>query len=107
MKVYFSFIAILLTASCRNEPSAPGDIYVSGEYFYNFEYSHIIPDGKDVLWCVEGDMSKAQLPEGWGMSYVTVQGKLGPKGRYGNLGSCEHVFTLSRIIKISNMRGRD
>ena len=57
-------------------------------------------------WCLNGDMSKAELPEGWGTSQVTVQGTLGPKGRYGNLGSCTRVLTVTRLLSVDAMRNR-
>jgi hypothetical protein len=54
----------------------------SGEYFYNFEYAYLTPDGSNEQWCLKGDMSAAELPshDGKGAertSYVTVQGTLG------------------------------
>jgi hypothetical protein len=52
-------------------------------------------------------MSKAELPERWGVSHVTVQGILGAQGSYGNLGVCKRVLTVTKLIKASNMRGRE
>jgi hypothetical protein len=62
-------------------------IVVRGEYFYNFEFAYITPEGKNEQWCTKGDMSKAELPDGWGTTTVEVQGYLSPKGQYGNLGT--------------------
>ena len=87
---------------------APGTY--SGEYFYNFEFSSLFPDtNKDERWCVQGDMSKAELPakdsQGpWGFTQVVVQGTLGPVGSYGNLGACKRVLKVSKLISFSHMR---
>lgn len=43
----------------------------------------------------------------WGFSDVVVRGKLGPRGHYGNLGSCTHMFEVTELVKVSNMRGPD
>ena len=88
------------------------DPIYSGEYFYNFENSHLTPDGKDEAWCINaGVMSQAMLPATdvngqWGTSRVTVRGKLGPEGSYGGLGRCKRVLDVTEIIEVKDKRGR-
>jgi hypothetical protein len=89
----------------RQEPT------YSGEYFYNFENAFLTPDGKNEEWCLDGDMSKAELPAKdangpWGTSHVVVRGELGPQGHFGGLGRCERVLKVTELVKVSNMRGR-
>ena len=96
--------AVSCTALAKDDP-----IY-SGEYFYNFENSYLTPDGKNEAWCISSGMSKAMLPAAdtngqWGTSHVVVRGKLGPKGSYGGLGRCNRVLTLTKLVKVTNMRG--
>lgn len=103
-----AFLAITLTAGCASAPV--GETY-TGEYFYNFEWASFFPGGNlDERWCVEGDMSRAELPAmgevgPWGWSRVVVQGTLGPLGSYGNLGACKRILTVTKLVKVSNMRG--
>jgi hypothetical protein len=84
----------------------PKDPTFSGEYFYNFEFAYLIPDGQEVRWCIKGDMSRAELPERWGTSHVVVRGVLGPEGSYGNLGACKRILTVTQLVSVNNMRGR-
>lgn len=82
----------------------------SGEYFYNFEYAYLTPDGLNEQWCLKGNMSEAELPSSngkgaEGTSHVTVQGTLGPRGSYGNMGVCKRILTVTKLVKVSNMRG--
>lgn len=95
----------VLCAGCST--TSNGKNTYSGEYFYNFEFAYLIPADKNEKWCINGDMSGAELPERWGTSRVTVQGTLGPQGSYGNLGVCKRILTVAKLIKASNMRGRD
>ena len=103
-----ALLAIALTAGCAS--TSVGETY-TGEYFYNFEWASFFPDGNlDERWCVEGDMSRAELPAieesgPWGWSHVVVQGTLGPLGSYGNLGACKRILTVTKLVKVSNMRG--
>ena len=112
-KIHFCLaLTLALTAApgwTGSESKAP---VFRGEYFYNFENSHLTPDGKDEAWCINSNMSKAMLPansrgEQWGTSYVVVRGKLGPEGRFGGLGRCKRVLEVTEIIEVKNMRGRD
>ena len=102
-------LAVTLSmAACASTPRGP--VVYSGEYFYNFENAVLTPDDTDVRWCVQGDMSKAELPAEdasgrWGTSHVVVRGTLGPSGHYGNLGSCERVLSVTKILKVSDMKG--
>lgn len=103
-------VAVLLVAACASVPS--GQAAYSGEYFYNFENAVFTPDGKEARWCIRGDMSMAELPAAdvsgpWGTSHVVVQGTLGPLGHYGNLGSCERELVVAKILKVSDMKGRE
>jgi hypothetical protein len=103
-------LAVAIAAGCASSPAY--DTY-SGEYFYNFEWASFFPDGnEEERWCVKGDMSEAELPAThvsgpWGTSHVVVQGTVGPLGSYGNLGACKRVLTVTKLIKVSNMRGRE
>ncbi|WP_458071776.1 hypothetical protein [Rhodanobacter sp. BL-MT-08] len=104
------FAIVLLTTACAG--LSQRQTTYSGDYFYNFEYASFFPDGKDVRWCVNGDMSKAELPAKdangpWGTSHVIVQGTLGSSGHYGNLGACKRILTVTKILKVSNMRARE
>ena len=101
-------VALVLLAGC---PSLSQDSTYSGEYFYNFENAYLTPDGKSEEWCLDGDMSKAELPAKdpngpWGTSHVVVRGKLGPEGHFGQLGMCERVLTVTSVVRVTNMRGR-
>jgi hypothetical protein len=92
--------------------SLPQDPTYGGEYFYNFENAYLTPDGKNEEWCLHGDMSRAELPaQGpsgrWGTSHLIVRGKLGPEGHFGQLGMCERVLTVTSIVKVTDMRGRE
>ena len=100
-------LCVLSLALCAGCASLPASTHTyTGEYFYNFENAVLTPIGTRERWCLNGDMSKAELPEGWGTSQVTVQGTLGPKGRYGNLGSCTRVLTVTRLLSVDAMRNR-
>lgn len=94
----------LLLNACATTPTVDGTY--SGSYFYNFEFAVLTPQGMDERWCVDGDMSSAELPEGWGTSEVVVQGVIGPLGRYGNLGSCKRVIKVTKVLEVRNRRGR-
>ena len=100
----------LSVSACASLPSGPR-VY-GGEYFYNFENAVFTPDGTNARWCIQGDMSQAELPAAdasgpWGTSHVVVQGTLGPAGHYGSLGSCERVLAVTKILKVSDMKGRE
>lgn len=43
--------------------------------------------------------------EPWGMSHVVVRGRVGALGKYGGLGRCNRVLTVSALVEVSNMRG--
>lgn len=101
----FQVLALLLAATTG--AAAKDEIAYSGEYFYNFEFAYLTPDGKSEQWCIKGDMSRAERPDRWGTSRVIVEGTLGPEGRYGNLGVCKRILTVSRLVKVVNMRGRE
>ena len=120
-------LATCLAASCgSSEPIVPSETIVvdlpppieesdstyRGTYFYNSEAAHITPEGLDERWCTYGDMSKAELPPNhpngpWGLSDVSVRGRLGPRGRYGGLGACDHILYVTEVLEVSNMRGPD
>jgi hypothetical protein len=84
-----------------------------GEYFYNFENSYFVPDGKSESWCINAAlMAKAMLPATdangqWGTSHVKVRGTLGPKGSYGGLGRCSHILSVTELVDVGKMRGRE
>jgi len=100
-------VALLLgVGAVASAYAAEKAITVRGEYFYNFEYAYITPDGKSERWCVKGDMSRAELPERWGTTTVEVAGSLGPEGKYGNLGACNRVLNVHRLLKAENLRGK-
>ena len=106
------FLVALSICALGCSAAPQGDPVYRGEYFYNFEYKYLVPDGLDEEWCLEGDMSKAELPAvestgPWGFSDVVVRGTLGPKGKYGNLGMCERVLTVTELPEVSNMRRAD
>lgn len=106
--IFFLICAMLI--GCATLPTHT-ETY-SGEYFYNFEHAYLTPDGQNEHWCLKGDMSKAELSshggEGpSGTSHVTVQGRLGPKGRYGNLGICKRILTVTKLLRVSNSRSNN
>jgi uncharacterized protein YceK len=100
-------IALLFSLTGCASVGAKVDTY-SGEYFYNFEYAYLTPDGSNEQWCLKGDMSQAELPEkgAEGTSHVTIQGTLGPRGSYGNLGICKRILTVTKLVNVTNMRGK-
>jgi hypothetical protein len=106
MKIFhlLRILLLVLCAGCSIIPVA--NTTFSGEYFYNFEFAYFTPDGQNVRWCIKGDMSSAELPERWGTSHVVVQGVLSQEGSYGNLGVCKRTLTVSKLINVGNMRGR-
>ena len=78
---------------------APQPAIYHGEYFYNFENGHFTVDGTRECWVIDGDMSKAELPSldkspPWGTATVTLEGFLGPRGKFGSLGAC-NTFSSS------------
>ena len=99
-------VAVILAAVASNASASEKTIVVRGEYFYNFENAHITPVGMNEEWCTKGDMSRAELPEGWGTTTVEVEGNLGPEGKYGNLGRCKRILTVKRVLKATNLRGQ-
>ena len=99
------FLLLSMALSACATPLKGGGTY-AGSYFYNFEFSYLTPNGTDERWCVNGDMSSAELPEGWGTSDVVVQGVIGPPGHYGNLGACQRIIKVTKVLRISNQRGR-
>ncbi len=96
-------LPIMLTA-CATAPIVGGTY--SGSYFYNFEFAYLTPVGKDERWCVDGDMSSAELPDGWGTSDVVVQGVVEPVGHYGNLGACQRIIKVTKVLQVKDRRGR-
>jgi hypothetical protein len=101
---HLKILLLVLCAGCSTVP--PAYTTFSGEYFYNFEFAYLTPDGHNVRWCIKGDMSNAELPERWGTSHVVVQGTLSPEGSYGNLGVCKRILTVTKLLHVDNMRGR-
>lgn len=101
-RMWFLLLSMVLSA-CATAPKDGGTF--AGSYFYNFEFSYLTPNGTDERWCVNGDMSSAELPEAWGTSDVVVQGVVGPAGRYGNLGACQRIIKVTGVLQISNQRG--
>src|SRR5690606_6175119 len=106
MKIRLLVVALTLAFS-----GCSSDSTYSGEYFYNFENAIFTPDGSSETWCLEGDVSEAELPAThstgpWGTSQVVIRGKLGPEGKFGNLGRCKRVLTVTELVAVSNMRGR-
>lgn len=108
MKHYKSIVtAALLLAGCASVGTKTATY--SGEYFYNFEYAYLTPDGLNEQWCLKGDMSAAELPPSngkgaEGTSHVTVQGILGPRGTYGTMGVCKRILTVTKLLKVTNVR---
>ncbi|MFG6459521.1 hypothetical protein [Roseateles sp. BYS96W] len=98
-------LAILVAAT--TVAVAKDEVAYTGEYFYNFESAYLTPDGVGEQWCIKGDMSRAERPDRWGTSRVVVEGTLGPEGRYGNLGVCKRILTVTRLVQVVNMRGRE
>jgi len=107
--VWFLLVAAL--SACSTTP--PKDPVYSGLYFYNFENSHLTPDGKTEAWCINaGAMRAAMLPAAhssgpWGTARVVVRGKLGPEGSYGGLGRCKRVLEVTEIVEVYDKRGRE
>ncbi len=105
MKVrQWSMLGLLLCVGCSTLTVA--DATYSGEYFYNFEFAYLTPQGQHVRWCIKGDMSRAELPGRWGTAHVVVRGTLSPEGSYGNLGACKRILTVTKIVRVDSMRGR-
>jgi uncharacterized protein YceK len=106
------FIAVTLLLALAGCASVGTKVETfSGEYFYNFEYAYLTPDGLNEQWCLKGDMSQAELPPtngkgASGISHVTVQGTVGPRGSYGNMGVCKRILTVTKLVKVTNMRAR-
>lgn len=111
MKIRMAIWVLLATAALRVPAAPSADATYSGEYFYNFENSFLTPDGKKESWCVDSRlMTKAMLPAKdstgpWGMSHVVVRGKIGALGKYGGLGRCNRVLTVTALVEVTNMRG--
>lgn len=104
MKCRRSFLLLsMILSACATTPRGPSTY--KGTYFYNFEYAYLTPKGMDERWCVNGDMSSAELPKDWGTADVVVQGVVGPVGHYGNLGACRRVINVMKVLQISNKRG--
>lgn len=102
-------VGAALASVAVNAQTVSKDPIYRGEYFYNFEYSFLTPDGKNEEWCIDDDMTKAMLPakpgrQPWGRSRVAVRGKLGPPGKYGGLGRCTRVLKVTEILEVTNMR---
>ncbi|GLQ88283.1 hypothetical protein [Dyella flagellata] len=94
-------LSIALSACATT--SKVGSTY-AGSYFYNFEYAYLTPQGMDEHWCVDGDMLLAELAGGSGSSDVVVQGVVGPIGHYGNLGVCQRVIKVTRVLEVKSRR---
>ncbi|KAB0584508.1 hypothetical protein F7Q92_03070 [Ideonella dechloratans] len=101
----FPLPALLLAVAAT--AAANDQVAYSGDYFYNFEFAYLTPDGKNEQWCIKGDMAPAERADRWGTSRVVVEGTLGPEGKYGNLGVCKRILTVTRLLKVINMRGRE
>ena len=104
-------LLLLLSITFTSEASQSKQQTYKGLYFYNFENAVLTPKGSAERWCVKGDMSSAELPATnstgpWGTADVVVQGELGPVGRFGNLGSCSRVLSVSKVLKVRNKKGR-
>ena len=105
-------ITLVAATTAANVVAAEEPVY-AGEYFYNFENSYLTPDGKHEEWCIDPRlMARAMLPAQdangrWCTSRVEVRGTLGPEGSYGGLGRCRRVLTVTELVKVSNMRGRE
>jgi hypothetical protein len=98
----FLLLCPLLLGACASFPKSGGTY--AGTYFYNFESAVLTPQGTHDRWCIKGDLSSAELPGGWGTAEVVVQGTVGPVGHYGNLGSCQRVITVTKLLEVRNQR---
>jgi len=103
---------LALALSAASSGASPEPTQHRGEYFYNFENAYFTEEGSKECWVLKGDMSKAELPSldsspPWGTSTVVLKGLLGPRGKFGNLGACTHVFAVLEVVAVSNMRRRD
>ncbi len=94
-------ISITLTGCAAT--STPVSTY-AGTYLYNVEFAYLTPQGKSEWWCVEGDMSSAELPERWGASDVVVKGVVGPPGHYGNRGACDRIIKVAKLVEVKTRR---
>ena len=109
MKTLVTCVVASLFMACAVRAAEQEPATFSGEYFYNFENAVFTPDGTDERWAVRGDMSQAELsathPSGrWGRSSVVLRGVVGPKGRFGNLGSCSREIHVLEILEVRDMR---
>jgi hypothetical protein len=98
--------ALVLAMACLVFAADAGVREYRGEYFYNFEFAYLTPEGSSEQWCLKGDMRKAELLGRWGTSSVVLRGELGPEGHYGNLGVCKRILVVKSVVSVSNMRGR-
>jgi hypothetical protein len=98
--IYAMLLSSLFLCACTTrKPAAP--VVVEGEYFYNFENSKVQPKGSKEWWCIRGDMSQAELDDGWGRSDVVVEGFVGPREHERTTAGCDRILTLTRLIKVS------
>lgn len=101
-RLHFWLLCPMLLGACASVPKAGGTY--AGTYFYNFEFAIFTPMGAHDRWCVDGDLSSAEMPSGWGTADVVIQGFVGPPGHYGNLGSCQRVITVTKILEVKDKR---
>lgn len=107
---YLAYAVLVVSALLVSGFSASqqGKVY-SGTYFYNFETSAFTPDGASETWCLNGDMSKAELAAqdgngAWGTAHVVVRGVLSSPGHYCNLGASKYVLKVYEVLDVKDKR---
>jgi hypothetical protein len=106
-----STLLLALAACCASATACAETAVYKGNYFYNFENSAFTPEGSTERWCIPGNMEKAMLPSKsrsgqWGTADVEVRGELGPPGRYGGLGACSRVLTVTEVLVVRNKKSQ-
>lgn len=100
-------MAVALCTACATTGCSQG-VY-KGHYFHNFETSSFTPEGSTEAWCVASDqMSKVTDAIGHsGSADVIVRGKLGPRGKYCNLGAYRYILDVEEVMSVSNIQSKD
>ena len=100
------FLLLIATASFPVSALDASPQTYAGVYFYNFENAYFTPDGHKDCWVVGAALRSTEInprnsPHPSGTARVVIRGLLGPKGHFGNLGTCTHVLKNVEILSVT------
>ncbi len=87
--------------SCTSSSQSPESGTYSGYYVYGFETSLFVAKGSKEHWWLVGSAPCEEPYKGMDPTpilYLEIQGKLGPKGKHGHMGTYSRELTPEKFI---------